>query len=90
MATGIDHHPVTGPHNDSDPSMENSINKETQVENTLHLEDIKTVSRVPANSHYYEKDGLRTYGDNEDHEHEPPVSVICISDTRSCIDSLNS
>lgn len=37
-----------------------------------HLEAIRTVSRVP-NPHYYEKDGLRTYGDNEDHDHEPPV-----------------
>jgi hypothetical protein len=38
-----------------------------------HLEATKTVSRVP-NPHYYEKDGLRTYGDDEDHDHEPPVS----------------
>jgi hypothetical protein len=39
---------------------------------TGHLEAIRTVSRVP-NPHYYEKDGLRTYGDDEDHDHEPPV-----------------
>jgi hypothetical protein len=39
-----------------------------------HLEAIRTVSRVP-NPHYYEKDGLRTYGDDEDHDHEPPVSA---------------
>jgi hypothetical protein len=39
-----------------------------------HLETIRTVSRVPGNTHYYEKDGLRTYGDDEDHDHEPPVS----------------
>lgn len=38
-----------------------------------HLEAIRTVSRVP-NPRYYEKDGLRTYGDDEDHDHEPPVS----------------
>lgn len=41
-----------------------------------HLETIRTVSRVPGNPRYYEKDGLRTYGDDEDHEHEPPVSVV--------------
>jgi hypothetical protein len=38
-----------------------------------HLEVIRTVSRVPGNPNYYEKDGLRTYGDDEDHDHEPPV-----------------
>lgn len=40
------------------------------------IENIRTVSRVPGNPHYYEKDGLRTYGDDEDHDHEPPVSVL--------------
>jgi hypothetical protein len=38
-----------------------------------HLEAIRTISRV-SNPNYYEKDGLRTYGDDEDHDHEPPVS----------------
>jgi len=52
-----------------------SIDKETGGSNRpQHLEVIRTVSRVPGNTHYYEKDGLRTYGDNEDHDHEPPVS----------------
>ena len=41
-----------------------------------HIENIRTVSRVPGNPHYYEKDGLRTYGDDEDHDHEPPVSLV--------------
>lgn len=40
-----------------------------------HLETIRTVSRIPGNDHYYNKDGLRTYGDDEDHDHEPPVSI---------------
>ena len=39
-----------------------------------HLETIRTISKVPGNPHYFEKDGLRTYGDDEDHDHEPPVS----------------
>jgi hypothetical protein len=38
-----------------------------------HFEAIRTISRVP-NPNYYEKDGLRTSGDDEDHDHEPPVS----------------
>ena len=36
---------------------------------------INTVERVPGHENYYEKDGLRTYGDGEDHDHEPPVFV---------------
>lgn len=38
-----------------------------------HVEVVRTVSRVPGNPNYYEKDGLRTYGDNEDHDNETPV-----------------
>ncbi|KAA8569416.1 hypothetical protein EYC84_001054 [Monilinia fructicola] len=40
-----------------------------------HLEVIRTVSRVPGNTRYYEKDGLRTYGGDEDHDHEPPMTI---------------
>lgn len=43
----------------------------THVENELH--DAKTNERVPGHPGYYEKGGLRTYGDDEDHDHEPPV-----------------
>jgi hypothetical protein len=38
-----------------------------------HAERIATHDRVPGHENYYEKDGLRTYGDGEDHDHEPPV-----------------
>lgn len=38
-----------------------------------HIETIRTNERVPGHPAYYEKDGLRTYGDDEDHDHEPPV-----------------
>ncbi|KUJ23270.1 MFS multidrug transporter-like protein [Mollisia scopiformis] len=57
--------------------MPNSIDKETGpgAARTEHLETIRTVSRVPGNTHYYEKDGLRTYGDDEDHDHEPPMTM---------------
>lgn len=37
------------------------------------LQAIHTNERVPGQSNYFEKDGLRTYGDDEDHEHEPRV-----------------
>ena len=42
---------------------------------TEHTERIKTHDRVPGHENYYEKDGLRTYGDGEDHDHEPPVRL---------------
>ena len=44
-----------------------------KAEHTNHLESIKTNEKVPGHTNYYEKDGLRTYGDHEDHDHEPPV-----------------
>lgn len=37
------------------------------------IEHVKTIERVPGHPGYYEKGGLRTYGDDEDHDHEPPV-----------------
>ncbi|KAH6679752.1 MFS multidrug transporter-like protein [Halenospora varia] len=53
-----------------------SVAKETSGADHLeNLDGIRTVSRVPGNSHYYEKDGLRTYGDDEDHDHEPPMTI---------------
>lgn len=56
--------------------MSNSLEKETGATAApQHLETIRTVSRVPGNTHYYEKDGLRTYGDGEDHDHEPPMTM---------------
>ncbi|MCJ1447111.1 MAG: hypothetical protein MMC23_007620 [Stictis urceolatum] len=39
-----------------------------------HLETIHTNERVPGQPNYYEKNGLRTYGDEEDHDHEPKMS----------------
>jgi hypothetical protein len=72
----MDHTPATADSDNSHNSvkMSNSLDKETgAVSSPQHLETIRTVSRVPGNTHYYEKDGLRTYGDGEDHDHEPPV-----------------
>lgn len=39
-----------------------------------HIEHVKTNERVPGHTNYYEKDGLRTYGDGVDHDHEPPMT----------------
>ncbi|KAK8212787.1 hypothetical protein M8818_002952 [Zalaria obscura] len=49
---------------------------DTPIEKTTmeHIEQIKTNERVPGHANYYEKDGLRTYGDDEDHDHEPPMT----------------
>ncbi|KAL8859818.1 MAG: hypothetical protein Q9178_003650 [Gyalolechia marmorata] len=38
------------------------------------LEAVGTKDHVPGHHDNYEKDGLRTYGDDEDHDHEPPMS----------------
>ncbi len=41
---------------------------------SAHVEQVHTNERVPGHDNYYEKDGLRTYGDDMDHEHEPKMS----------------
>jgi hypothetical protein len=43
-----------------------------------HVEQIHTNERVPGHPGYYEKNGMRTYGDEEDHDHEPPVRHIAL------------
>jgi len=47
------------------------------------LETVHTNERVPGHSNYYEKNGLRTYGD-EDHEHEPPVCYHALKLMKTC------
>ena len=64
------HDTVTG---SPDSSVQEPVNeKEGPV--GAHIEAIHTNEKVPGNPGYYEKDGLRTYGDDEDHDHEPKVS----------------
>jgi hypothetical protein len=48
-----------------------------------HLQAITAVVRVGTDN-YYEKDEPRTYGDGEDHNHEPPVfsQILQIQDLR--------
>ncbi|KAF2997108.1 hypothetical protein E8E13_003805 [Curvularia kusanoi] len=55
-------------------SSENSEHSPTVKATQAHIEQIHTNERVPDNANYYEKNGLRTYGDGEDHDHEPPMS----------------
>ena len=59
----------------SDPSTPptTSVVDEKVPQNIEHAERIATHDRVPGHENYYEKNGLRTYGDGEDHDHEPPV-----------------
>lgn len=35
---------------------------------------IATKEQIPGHPNYYERDGLRTYGDDEDHDHEPKMT----------------
>ncbi|MCJ1479327.1 hypothetical protein MMC13_008012 [Lambiella insularis] len=58
---------------DDSSSNSASMPKENHVGSTI--EEVKTNERVPGHPNYYEKDGLRTYGDDEDHDHEPPMSM---------------
>lgn len=42
--------------------------KNSDVEvGTQHIEVMRTISKVPANPNYHEKNGLRTEGDGVDH-----------------------
>ncbi|MCJ1311240.1 hypothetical protein MMC25_004911 [Agyrium rufum] len=54
------------------PSPTNS--SDDDVKKGAHIETMHTNERVPGHPAYYEKDGLRTYGDDEDHDHEPPMT----------------
>ena len=56
----------------SDASLPSPAEEKSETIGT-RVEAIHTNERVPGNTHYYEKNGLRTYGDDEDHDHEPPV-----------------
>jgi hypothetical protein len=47
-----------------------------KVDKTEYVERIHTAERVPGHDNYYEKNGLRTYGDGEDHDVEPTVCYL--------------
>ena len=50
------------------------IEQAVRVDTNDSLSAVRTISKVPGNNTYYEKGGLRTYGDGMDHVHEEPVS----------------
>jgi len=54
---------------------------------TQGLEQVPVHDRVPGHTNYYEKDGLRTYGDDLDHDHEPPVGEPSYESAYSSTDS---
>ena len=55
------------------PSSEDSTSPVEEKTVGSQVETVHTNERVPGHPAYYEKDGLRTYGDDEDHDHEPRV-----------------
>ncbi|RFU25396.1 hypothetical protein B7463_g10932, partial [Scytalidium lignicola] len=56
------------------PSGSTNVLDEKSTPATKHVERIMTAERVPGHNNYHEKNGLRTYGDDMDHDHEPPMS----------------
>ena len=60
----------------------------THNETSAQVQTVHTNERVPGHSNYYEKNGLRTYGDDAEHEHEPPVYDQSISDPQGQSPSL--
>lgn len=61
-------------HDTSSHSSDVAVDPE-KATNDTQIEQIHTNERVPGHQ-YYEKNGLRTYGDGEDHDHEPPVCIL--------------
>lgn len=53
-------------------------------EESKNIELIRTISRVPGNLKYYEKNGLRTEGDGMDHTHYNPRSLRFIMTVLGC------
>ena len=66
--------------------MSRSIGSDTSVVTPVDEKDqigtqvvaIKSNESIPKHPTYYEKGGLRTYGDDEDHDHEPPVNTFSL------------
>lgn len=68
---------MVGPHKESVAHEASSRSSDVVADSekgtsAAQIEQVHTNERVPGHQ-YYEKNGLRTYGDGEDHDHEPPV-----------------
>ncbi|KAF2810561.1 MFS multidrug transporter-like protein [Mytilinidion resinicola] len=64
----------------SDASLDTHVDIEKRGTNNLEVVDtnlnpVPTHDRVPGHNNYYEKNGLRTYGDGLDHDHEGPMTT---------------
>ena len=71
---------------DDNSSSENASSPVVDKDPSSHIEQVHTNERIPGHPGYYEKDGLRTYGDDEDHDHEPPVGVTTLHITLTSTD----
>ena len=58
-------------HSEDASATPSDINKEGPAGTKVEI--VHTNERVPHHPGYYEKGGLRTYGDDQDHDHEPKV-----------------
>lgn len=56
-------------------SDETLMEDKSTIRDVSQIEPVRTISRVPGNSNYYEKNGLRTEGDGVDHSLYHPVSI---------------
>jgi hypothetical protein len=65
--------------NSTSPPPSGHSGSDEKAHHPEHIEHIATKDRVPGHQNYYEKNGLRTYGDGEDHDHEPKVSMRVFS-----------
>ena len=85
MAT---HHVATegSPQTDSPPLEKDNVVEKEAIGS--HVETVHTNERVAGHPAYYEKGGLRTYGDDEDHDHEPKVRRLGLAQKQALLKLL--
>jgi hypothetical protein len=76
---GLDASPSQPQSLDNDKRNPSEMDDMVRVDTNDTLDLVTRHSRVPGNTTYYEKGGLRTMGDGEDHVHEEPVSTASSS-----------
>lgn len=60
--------------NDEKASPDSPAGAAKSAQGMEHVEQINTNERVPGHDNYYEKNGLRTYGDDLDHDQAPKMT----------------
>ena len=58
----------------ADTPLDLSNSSDEKLDSNHHVEQVHTNERIPGHPNYYEQGGLRTYGDDMDHDHEPKMS----------------